>query len=138
MYVYIHIDMSVKRHSTIKLFSEKELFGEERSLNDIDLGILQMQILWLLSRKSSHGYNLMKDLSKIKNNKITQGTLYPTLQKLVFHGFIKHENIGRKKVYHITEKGNKVMHDACLDFCRTFYGIYQDFVCKSCAEHRKK
>jgi DNA-binding PadR family transcriptional regulator len=114
------IDMSIKRHNKNSQYP--------------DMGILQMQILWLLSQKSSHGYVLMKDLSKIKNTKITQGTLYPTLQKLVEHELVKREKKGRKIVYHITAKGTNALSDACTEFCKTFYGIYQDYVCKKCSK----
>jgi DNA-binding PadR family transcriptional regulator len=100
--------------------------------NEIELGLLQMQILWILNRKSTHGYELMKDLNKIKTTKITQGTLYPTLQRLLNLGLIKKDNQGRKIVYHITKKGDKTMKISCSDFCKTFNGIYQDFVCQKC------
>ena len=129
--------MSIKRHSkTSAAFSEKEIFGDKRIVSDIDLGILQMQMLWLLSRKSSHGYDLMKNLNKIKSSKITQGTLYPTLNKLVNHGLVKREKVGRKIVYHVTDKGSTTMKTTCIDFCRTFYGIYQDFVCRECLKRK--
>jgi len=131
------IDMSDERHKRrIQLLTEEEIFGETRAVTDIDLGLLQMQILWVLSRKSAHGYDLMKDLSKLKNMRITQGTLYPTLHKLVEQELVRREEAGRRVIYHVTPKGSRVMHDTCLDFCRTFYGIYQDFVCSTCVEHQ--
>lgn len=128
--------MSIERHIN-KTLTENEIFGDKRVVSDIDLGILQMQILWILSRKSSHGYNMMKDLNKIKSSKVTQGTLYPTLNKLVNHGLVKREKNGRKIVYHITDKGKNTMKTTCTDFCRTFYGIYQDFVCTECRKHKE-
>jgi len=112
--------MSVIRHS------------DSKKPNEIELGLLQMQILWILSRKSTHGYELMRDLNEIKTTKITQGTLYPTLQRLLNLGLIKKDDQGRKIVYHITKKGDKTMKNSCVDFCKTFNGIYQDFVCQKC------
>ena len=69
-----------------------------RHIGYIDLGILQMQILWLLNRKDTHGYELMKNLNEIKNTKITQGTLYPALQRLEELNLIKSKKaLGRHR-----------------------------------------
>ena len=110
--------------------------------SEIELGMLQMQVLWLLSRKPSHGYMLMKDLNGLKKTKVTQGTLYPTMQRLEDLGLVKGDEQKRKIVYHLTPRGKKVMTDACRDFSRTFFGIFNDFVCHSCKhgemKHRKE
>lgn len=121
-------DMSVKRHSPP---SKEEIFGK-RKFSEIELGILQMQILWLVNRKPTHGYEIMKTLSEMKKTKITQGTLYPTLQRLEERGLIKRHEEDRKSVYSITPEGKRVMNDACLDFSKTFFGIFQNFVCEKC------
>ncbi len=124
--------MSILRHKSRKTPTEEEIFGKKRNFNDIEIGLLQMQILWLLSRKSMHGYGLMKSLSEIKKNKITQGTLYPTMQRLEGMKLIKRNAEGRKIIYNITSKGKKAMKDSCEDFSRTFFGIFKDFVCEKC------
>src|SRR3989338_997410 len=131
--------MSIGRHSSILPHrdappTESEIFGE-REFSEIELGLLQMQILWVLSHKSTHGYKLMKVLSEIKKTKITQGTLYPTLQSLEGRGLIKGHDSDRKTVYNITTKGRKVMNETCMDFSRTFFGIFQSFVCQKCVGH---
>jgi len=100
----------------------------------IDLGLLQMQILWLLSKKPMHGYLLMKNLDELKKTKITQGTLYPALQRLEQMKLIKSKKKERTIVYHVTDLGKKAMMDSCRDFCRTFSGIIHDFVCNKCTE----
>ena len=114
--------------------SEEEIFGA-REFREIELGLLQMQVLWLLSRKSTHGYELMKLLNAIKKTKITQGTLYPTLQALEKRDLIKRHDEDRKSTYSITLKGRKVMNETCMDFSRTFFGIFQNFVCEKCVGH---
>lgn len=110
------IDMSINKHMH----------------SEIELGILQMQILWLLNRKSTHGYELMKNLNSLKKTKVTQGTLYPTLQRLEELGLVSRKEEKRKVVYSLTQKGRKVMTDGCNDFARTFFGIFNDFVCGRC------
>lgn len=113
--------MSVNKHSK-----------QGRKHSEIELGLLQMQILWLLDRKPEHGYVLMKELNELKKTRITQGTLYPALQKLEKMKLIKSRKSGRTIVYSVTTKGKKLMKDACDDFCHTFSGIIKDFVCGKC------
>ena len=134
--------MSENRHSShIRLIprrevppSREEIFGEKRPVTEMDIGLLQMQILWLLNRKSTHGYEMMEILNKIKRTKITQGTLYPTLQRLQKLGFVKGEKSDRRIVYHVTPEGKKIMNEVCFDFTRTFFGIFQDYVCHKCLD----
>jgi DNA-binding PadR family transcriptional regulator len=90
-----------------------------------------MQVLWML-KKPLHGYGLMKSLNTLKRTKITQGTLYPTLQRLEELKLIESRTKGRKKIYHLTKKGKSTMKNSCLEFCRTFHGIFEDYVCGKC------
>lgn len=98
---------------------------------ELELGLLQMQILWLLKRPS-HGYALMKSLNALKRTKITQGTLYPALQRLEELGLIRRKKVARKHVWHLTEKGKRTMKRSCAEFCVTFQGIFRDFICERC------
>jgi DNA-binding PadR family transcriptional regulator len=99
-----------------------------------ELGLLQMQILWILGREPTHGYELMKKLNKIKTKKIEQGTLYPALQKLEEYDLIRVKETGGrgKKIYELTKEGQDIMIQSCEEFSRTFSGIIVDFFCKSC------
>lgn len=128
--------MSIDRHKfgRIETPTAEELFGSEKP-SDIELGLLQMQILWLLSRKSTHGYDLMRDLENMRGKKITQGTLYPTLQKLEEYEYVKGHEEENRVVYRITAAGNKILHDTCTDFVKTFFGIFHDFACMKCMGH---
>lgn len=114
--------------------------SEVRKLSEIELGLLQMQILWLLSRKSAHGYELMKTLTVLRGARMTQGTLYPTMQRLEELELIEPEKQERKIIYHVTDKGRRIMNETCLTFVKTFYGIFHDFACERCDHylHNKK
>ena len=109
-------------------------YNRHTSKSEIELGLLQMQVLWLL-KKPTHGYELMKRLNELKTTKITQGTLYPTLQRLEELKLITSKTEDRKKIYKLTEKGKKTMKDSCSDFCKTFHGIFEDYVCHKCECH---
>ena len=99
-----------------------------------DLGMLQMQVLWLLERGPTHGYALMKKLNVIKKTKIGQGTLYPTLQKLEGNGYIEVKDTGARgrKIYDITTKGKTIMRRSCDDFVFVFSGIFDEYKCRHC------
>jgi len=137
--------MSVDRHNSIIPIlphrtappSAEEIFGLEKKAkpSPIEVGLLQMQILWMLNRKSTHGYEIMETLNKIKSTKVAQGTLYPALKSLRKHGYIKGTKAADRIIYDITPAGKKILNDSCLDFTRTFFGIFQDFVCHKCVGH---
>jgi DNA-binding PadR family transcriptional regulator len=98
---------------------------------ELELGLLQMQILWLLKRPS-HGYALMHALNELKQTKITQGTLYPALQRLEELGMISRKRASRRHVWSMTDEGRRTMKRSCAEFCKTFQGIFHDFVCERC------
>ncbi|MBS3054310.1 MAG: PadR family transcriptional regulator [Candidatus Aenigmarchaeota archaeon] len=126
--------MSVDRHIEEIAFTaptKEEIFGRS-NISEIELGLLQMQILWILKRQSTHGYEIMKMLSELKNTKITQGTLYPTMQRLESLGYVKRREEERKIVYDITADGKATLDNACASFTRTFFGIFHDYVCGKC------
>lgn len=106
-----------------------------RGRQKLELGVLQMQILWLLNKKPVHGYELMHKLSEIKNARITQGTLYPALERLeemrLISGKRSKERADRGKiVYSLTESGLREMGRNCKEFCLIFSGVFNDFYCR--------
>lgn len=98
------------------------------------LGVLQMQVLWLLEKGPTHGYELMKKLNGIKSTTIEQGTLYPLLQKLEENKYIRVKEVGKRgrKVYELTTNGRIIMKKVCEEFAFTFDGIFHDYKCKKC------
>ena len=74
-------------------------------------------ILSILSKGESYGYEIIKTLKDLSNNKIDfkDGTMYPVLHKLEKKGFIesfwKPSETGRKrKYYRITDIGQSELH----------------------------
>ena len=99
----------------------------------LDLTLLQLKVLWMINKKDSCGYEIMKSLSK-GHKKITQGTMYPLLQSMEKSGWIKAKNEGSrgKKYYSVTAKGKKVLKSACKELCGTYHDIFKKFVCGVC------
>jgi len=72
--------------------------------------MLSTFLLWMISKKPMHGYELIKKIEEDGGFKVvTASRLYPILKSLTKNGLIVRENElnGRRvrKVYHITGKG---------------------------------
>ena len=70
-------------------------------------GMLSFHIMHELKKKGLCGDELAVKIGKKKTGKLTPGTIYPALKKLRDKGLIKLKQIGRKKIYSLTKKGDK-------------------------------
>jgi DNA-binding PadR family transcriptional regulator len=74
-------------------------------------GLLLHYILYKISRKPSHGYEILQDIEEKTAGawRPGPGSIYPMLKKLVFQGYIKTETHKRvahsHRIYQITPKG---------------------------------
>jgi len=98
--------------------------------DDINLGVLELQILWLLGKQPQHGYSLMARLKALKKTEVKQGTLYPTMARLVRKGLAKSRREGSRIIYSLTPKGRRVLKANAAEMVRMLAGIIGDFYCK--------
>ncbi len=72
-------------------------------------GDLQLLLLQLLAEKPSHGYELIKSLEERSNGFYvpSPGMIYPALTYLEEVGYASVEAAGAKKLYRLTEEGEK-------------------------------
>jgi DNA-binding PadR family transcriptional regulator len=70
-------------------------------------GDIRYMLLELLAEQPRHGYDLMKELERRHGEfqRISPGSVYPTLQMLEDEGHLTSEMIDGKRVYTITESG---------------------------------
>jgi len=71
-------------------------------------------LLWLISKKPRHGYDLIHILQKeVCYLKVGAGHIYPVLAELSFHGLIKARASAQgkriKKLYSITPVGRRLL-----------------------------
>lgn len=72
----------------------------------IDLrGLLSFQIMNELKKRDCCGEDLACVIGKRKGNKLTPGTIYPTLKRLRNLNLVKFKQKGRKKNYFLTKRG---------------------------------
>lgn len=112
---------------------------EDRLLQQLKKGVLEMLVLEIICQQPTYGYELMAKL-KIRSGELftlKEGTLYPILYRLEDDGMITatwSEGTGKtapKKMYRATENGQSERHRryrVWKDFYRTVNGFYQEEV----------
>lgn len=106
---------------------------DNRFMQQIKKGVLDMIVLKLISQKDTYGYELIQQLEKQGNGffDLKEGTLYPVLYRLEDSGMIKASwrtgegRLAPKKYYHITEEGEKAVGE--------YIDIWKKYV--KCVEH---
>ena len=110
---------------------------EDRLLQQLKKGVLEMLVLEIICQQPSYGYELMATLKVRSNDLFTlkEGTLYPILYRLEDDGMITatwSQGAGKtapKKMYAATEKGlaeRQRRHGVWKDFYRTVNGFYKE------------
>lgn len=76
-------------------------------------GDMKYVILKLLQDKPRHGYEVMKELEDRMHGfySPSPGTVYPTLQWLEDEGLVRARDVEGKKVYEITESGQRFLEE---------------------------
>lgn len=76
-------------------------------------GLEKPIIIWLLSRKPRHGYELITEFKKLTGRKLKPSIVYPFLHRLEMEGFASSKWMvkGRRKVRHysLTESGEELL-----------------------------
>ncbi len=82
---------------------------QKEIVQHITRNLLDIQILTLINKEPTWGYNIKKQIEAFSGLKIRHGALYPLLKKLENKGLIKSQKQQQgkrtRKVYAITEKG---------------------------------
>ena len=93
-------------------------------------GSVEMLILTLLNDQTMYGYQISQEISGRSGNiiNIPEGSLYPTLYKLLEEDFVADERrlVGKRMsriYYSITEKGRERLQDLYRDYTLVHKGI---------------
>lgn len=76
-------------------------------------GLFKYLVLYLLKDEPLHGYEIIQRVSKLLGEEYepSPGIVYPTLQLLEDMDCVVSEKVGRKTIYHITEKGRRILEE---------------------------
>ena len=93
-------------------------------------GSVEMLILTLLNDQTMYGYQISQEISGRSGNiiNIPEGSLYPTLYKLLEEDFVADERrlVGKRMsriYYSITDKGRERLQDLYRDYTQVHKGI---------------
>ena len=102
--------------------------GEGR--NDLPGGVLDLLILRAVSRQSLHGYGIAEWIATRSGDVLSvgEGTLYPTLQRLLVKGWVAaewgtSENNRRARYYKLTPAGRKQLDKELAQYARVSVAI---------------
>ena len=112
-------------------------FVEDKFLQQLKKGVLEMLVLNTICKKTTYGYELRANLKTQSNElfALKEGTLYPILYRLEDEGLIESSwsqgegKISPKKMYTATEKGYleaKRRFQVWNTFCQTVNGLNQE------------
>ncbi|HLC63428.1 MAG TPA: PadR family transcriptional regulator [Candidatus Nanoarchaeia archaeon] len=87
-------------------------------------GHLSFLILHLLSQKQLSGKGIVDEIAKRKGNRLSPGTIYPSLEVLKQKGFVQvAKKIDKEKVYDLTADGKNALDEGKILFQKMFYDI---------------
>jgi DNA-binding PadR family transcriptional regulator len=95
-------------------------------------GLEKPLILWLLSQRPRHGYELIKEIKRLTGKNLKPGTLYPLLHWLEAEGFIAGKWIKRGqrglRCYRLTKKGEALLLNLRAFFSNPIRGLIIDLL----------
>jgi len=77
---------------------------------------IKLHTLISLNNEEKNGYELMKELSKKLDKKISASHVYPFLKELKDNYYVSFRKIGKQKIYNLTDSGKKFVNDTLLKF----------------------
>ena len=95
-------------------------------------GLFRYLVLYLLRDEPLHGYEIMQRIKELlgADYEPSPGIVYPTLQLLEDMEYVTSERIGRRTVYHITEKGKEALkrHEEDIELMIEKMMSFRDFL----------
>ncbi len=104
----------------------KEFVGTQRHMFKSMMCIF---VLGILTKGESHGYEIIQTLENYDTfgKRISAGTIYPVLHAMEKQGLIKSKWVKRRKIYHVTPKGEKAA-DAMVEMQKEVIRIKAKFL----------
>jgi PadR family transcriptional regulator len=106
----------------------------EKWQSQVRKGMLDFVILTFLARKEFYGYELIKAIKEVAEINISEGTIYPLLNRLkkdesISAKWVEMETGIPRKYYHITDRGKLVlegMKESWKKFRLTIDGLMEE------------
>ena len=88
-------------------------------------GDVRSAVLALLAEEPMHGYQLIQEIGRRSGGtwKPSPGSVYPPLQQLVDEGLVRAQERDGRRVYLLTDEGQRVATDRAEDFATLWEGV---------------
>jgi len=88
-------------------------------------GDVRSAVIALLSEQPMHGYQIIQEISQRSGGswKPSPGSVYPTLQQLEDEGLVRAQEQDGRRVYRLTEEGQRIAADRAEEFASLWEGV---------------
>jgi DNA-binding PadR family transcriptional regulator len=88
-------------------------------------GDVRSAVLALLAEQPMHGYQIIQEISQRSGGawKPSPGSVYPTLQQLEDEGLVRAQEQDGRRVYRLTEEGQRVAGERAEEFANLWQGV---------------
>ncbi len=88
-------------------------------LTELLKGVLEGAVLQILSRRSNHGYEIVKALNQVGFTSVSEGTVYPILLRLEKKGLVEVDRVRSelgppRKIYTLNADGRTALDEFWL------------------------
>ena len=99
--------------------------GPRRHRGQRARGDVRSAVLALLAEEPMHGYQIIQEIDRRSGGgwKPSPGSVYPTLQQLEDEGLVRAEEQEGRRVYRLTEEGQRVTADRAEEFAHLWEGV---------------
>ena len=99
--------------------------GPSRHRGQRARGDVRSALLALLAEQPMHGYQMIQEISRRSGGswKPSPGSVYPTLQQLEDEGLVRAQEEQGRRIYRLTEEGQRVAADRATEFAELWKGI---------------
>ncbi len=88
-------------------------------------GDVRSAVIALLAEQPMHGYQMIQEISQRSGGawKPSPGSVYPTLQQLEDEGLVRAQEQDGRRVYRLTDEGQRVAADRAEEFASLWEGV---------------
>ena len=99
--------------------------GPRRHRGQRARGDVRSAVLALLAEEPMHGYQIIQEIDRRSGGswKPSPGSVYPTLQQLEDEGLVRAQEQDGRRVYRLTDEGQRVAADRAEEFATLWEGV---------------
>ncbi len=101
-------------------------------MKSMRIATTRLQILWLLSKSSLTGKQIVSGLSKLKGLAVAHPNIYTSLRAMEKAGFVSSKRSGRSVTWSITKKGRKELMEMANMLIKSIDGMIEEIKCSRC------